>query len=76
MATTDRNISAGMMPPLFLSVISTTIRWLIDEEELNRQVEAHVGEIKRLAAMSDGELARLGIHRSEITAYVLSREAE
>lgn len=76
MATTDRNISAGMMPPLFLSVISTTIRWLIDEEELNRQVEAHVGEINRLAAMSDGELARLGIHRSEITAYVLSREAE
>ena len=57
--------------PLFLSMLSTTIGWLIDEEELNREVEQHLDEIRTLNQMSDSQLASLGISRSQITAYVL-----
>ena len=57
--------------PLFLSMLSTTIGWLIDEEELNREVEQHLDEIRELNQMNDSQLASLGISRSQITAYVL-----
>ncbi len=56
--------------PLFISMLATTIGWLMNEEELNRSVENHVAEIHRLNAMSDAELANLGITRHQITAYV------
>jgi uncharacterized protein YjiS (DUF1127 family) len=62
--------------PLFLSMLSTTIGWLIDEEELNREVEQHLTEIRELNKLSDRKLAELGITRSQITAYVLNEAIE
>jgi hypothetical protein len=62
--------------PLFISMLATTIGWLMNEEELNRSVENHVAEIHRLNAMSDAELANLGITRDQITAYVFHEMIE
>ncbi len=58
-------------PPLLMSMLSTTISWLVNEDELNKALEEHMEEIRALNAMSDAQLARLGITRNQITAYVL-----
>lgn len=62
--------------PFLLSMLSTTISWLVNEDELNKAVEEHMQEIRELNAMSDGELRSLGIRRDQITAYVLQENAE
>ena len=59
------------VPPLLMSMLSTTISWLVNEDELNKAVEGHMEEIHPLNALSDSQLARLGITRDQITAYVL-----
>lgn len=62
--------------PFLLSMLSTTISWLVNEEELNKAIEGHMQEIRDLSAMSDGELRALGIRRDQITAYVLQENSE
>ncbi|GEM_PF-4642457 len=62
--------------PFLLSMLSTTISWLVNEDELNKAVEDHLQEIRELNAMSDGELRSMGITRDQITAYVLSESDE
>ena len=62
--------------PFLLSMLSTTISWLVNEDELNQAVEDHLQEIRELNALSDGELRSLGIRRDQITAYVLSESTE
>lgn len=60
--------------PIFMSVLSTTLNWLIDEKALSASVARHLREIEALNAMSDNELALLGISRDEVTEYVLDRQ--
>jgi uncharacterized protein YjiS (DUF1127 family) len=62
--------------PFLMSMLSTTISWLVNEDELNKAVENHLQEIRELNTMSDGELRSLGIRRDQITAYVLSESNE
>ncbi|MGB7287629.1 MAG: DUF1127 domain-containing protein [Salaquimonas sp.] len=59
------------VPPILMSMLSTTISWLVNEEELNQAVEGHMEEIRRLNRMTDRQLLDLGITRDQITAYVL-----
>jgi len=63
------------IPPLLMSMLSTTISWLINEDELNKAVEEHINEIRELNNRSDAELRALGITRDQITAYVLNENA-
>ncbi len=76
MSEITRVTGAEPLTPLFMNMLMTTISWLINEEELNRSVQNHVAEIHRLNAMSDAELADLGITRDQITAYVFHETIE
>lgn len=64
------------IPPILMSMLSTTISWLVNEEEVNKAVEDHLTEIKRLNTLSDAELRKIGITRDQITAYVLHESVE
>lgn len=67
---------AAPASPLLINMLTTTIGWLFDREELDRSIASHCSEIRRLNAMSDAELADLGITREQITAYVLHESVE
>ena len=62
--------------PLLLSVLSTSLNLLVDRNEMEQAVNEHMAEIRRLSAMSDKELATIGITRDQIMAYVLHESAE
>lgn len=64
------------VPPILMSMLSTTISWLVREEELNEAVEAHLEEIRQLNSLSDQQLRDIGITRDQITAYVLHESVE
>ncbi len=76
MSEITRVTAAEPLTPLVVNMLMTTICWLISEEELNRSIENHVTEIQRLNAMSNTELADLGITRDQITAYVFQEAIE
>lgn len=61
--------------PVLMSVLATTLKWLIDEKSVSRSVAGHLRQIEAMHALSDRELALLGIRREEITEYVLDRVA-
>ena len=62
--------------PLLLSVLSTSLNLLVDRNEMEQAVNEHMSEIRRLSAMSDKELATIGITRDQIMAYVLHESVE
>ncbi|MCB1415484.1 MAG: DUF1127 domain-containing protein [Nitratireductor sp.] len=62
--------------PLLLSVLSTSLNLLVDRNEMEQAVNEHMAEIRRLSAMSDKELATIGITRDQIMAYVLHESVE
>jgi hypothetical protein len=74
--TLEPETKQGGVSPLLMNMLSTSISWLVNEEELNKAIEADLERINELSAMSDGELRRLGITRSQITAYVLQETAD
>ncbi len=76
MQTPIRTEAEPVSSPLLLSVLSTTIKWLVNEEELNRAVAQDMQQINELSRMSDAELSELGITRDQIVAYVLQENAE
>lgn len=57
--------------PILMNMLSTTLRWLINERELNEAINGHLERIEHLNNMSDTELAAIGITRDQITAFVL-----
>lgn len=73
MQHTDRY---NTVPPILMSMLSTTISWLVNEDEINQAVEEHLDEIRNLNALSDDELRKIGITRDQITAYVLHESVE
>lgn len=76
MQTPIRTEAEPVSSPLLLSILSTTIKWLVNEEELNRAVAQDMQQINELSRMSDAELSELGITRDQIVAYVLQENAE
>lgn len=62
--------------PILLNMLSTSIGWLVNAQELNRAVEDDLKRIDSLSRMSDAELAEMGITRDQITAYVLQEMVE
>ncbi|MCB1421730.1 MAG: DUF1127 domain-containing protein [Nitratireductor sp.] len=62
--------------PLLLSVLSTSLNLLVDRNEMEQTVNDHMAEIRRLSAMTDKELAAIGITRDQIMAYVLHESVE
>ena len=62
--------------PLLLSVLSTSLNLLVDRNEMEQAVNDHMAEIRRLSAMTDKELAAIGITRDQIMAYVLHESVE
>ena len=71
----QHTIKNGSHSPLLMNMLSTTISWLINEDELYKAVEEHLAEIRELNSRSDAELRALGITRDQITAYVLNENA-
>ena len=51
-------------------LLSTSIKWLLSTDQMDRNYKTHMGEINRLAALSDAELMKMGITRVQISAYV------
>ena len=51
-------------------LLSTSIKWLLNTDEMDRTYNDRKMEIDRLATLSDAELTKMGITRDQISTYV------
>ena len=51
-------------------LLSTSIKWLLSTDQMDRNYKTKMSEIHKLAALSDADLMKMGITRDQIPAYV------